>query len=280
MWQRNPATVYLSKWSAASDTRRTMKQALDRVASVLEGQETDGEQFAWHALRYEDARAIAAQLADEELAPRTINKMLSAVRGTLEAAWRMGLMPDEVYRRIEIENVRGSNLPAGRALSPTEMDAIAAALPLTDERDAAILAILAGAGLRRVEVVQLVREDFGDGRIIATGKGNFKRSIPVGERWLAPIASWQTTLARGQSMFDLDVKNPRRAVSYVVEKFCDKHKLPAFTPHDLRRTFGTHVERVAGIATAQKLLGHRNISTTALYVRVDAEREAAAVKDL
>ncbi len=280
----NAATVYLSKWSESkSDTYRTMKSALERVAQVLDGDGATAESFAWHAMRYEDARSLTAALQDEDLAPATINKMLSAVRGVLETAWRLGLMPDEVYRRIDIENVPGSGVRAGRALTAVELDAIATALQLSGPRDAAMVAVLAGAGLRRVELVRLTGSNYdpASGRLTAMGKRNKKRSIPVGDRWRPAIEMWWRTMATPRDLlFDLDGKNPRRAVSYVVETFCKRHELPTFTPHDLRRTFGTHVEKVAGISMAQKLLGHENIQTTALYVRIDEEREHAAVKDL
>jgi integrase len=257
-----------------------MRQALSRVAEVLGAESSDPEVFAWHNLRYEDARCIAAALQEEGLKPATINKCLSAVRGTLEAAWRSGMMPDEVYRRIEIENVAGNRALAGRALDPAEMDAIASVLDKEEPRNAALIAVLAGTGARRIEVVRIMREDYADGRLTLTGKRNKRREVPVGKRWMQPIIRWHSTLNEGEPMFVFDVKDPRGAISYFVESFCKRHKLNPFTPHDLRRTFGTHVEKVAGIAVAQKLLGHENIRTTSLYVRVDAAREAAAVENL
>lgn len=274
---KNAATVYLSKWSEGSDTRKAMRGALNRIAGVLD-EGKDAETYPWHELRYDDVRAIPAMLADEELEPATINKALSALRGVLEVAWRSGAIPDEEYRRIDIENVRGGGLPSGRALAPDEVDAVAASLPNVSPEDAALLAVLLSAGLRRVEAVKLVREDYdpATGRLTAYGKGRKKRSIPVGTRWRAAIEAWRETLHAGAVMFNMN----RRQVSYVVECFCTNNGLKPFTPHDLRRTFATHICRVADIAVAQRLLGHANMQTTGIYDRRGEEVEDKAVKDL
>lgn len=276
---QNAAIIYLSKWADHSDTRKAMRSALARII-VNKGYAV--EEYPWHELRYEDVRGICAQLAVKDYKPPTINQSLSALRGVLEAAWRSGRMSEDIYRRIEIENAPGNSKRAGRALTSAELDAIAAALPTSTSRDAAVVAVLAGAGLRRVELVRLVGSNYDQttGRLTATGKRNKTRSIPVGNRWCPIIEAWWRTRQPASLLFEFDSKNPRREVSYVVESFCVKHKLPSFTPHDLRRTFGTHVERVAGIAMAQQLLGHTNIQTTTLYVRIDEERERAAVRNL
>jgi len=277
----NAAAVYLSKWSSRSDTHKTMRKALARLVGVLSNDVVEPEEFGWHELRYEDVRAVAADLADEDYGPNTINLSLSALRGVLEVAWRAGMMPDDVYRRIEIKSVAGNSERAGRALSPAEMDVIAVALDKTEPRDAAMIAVLAGAGLRRVELVRLRGEDFerSTGRITARGKGNKWRTIPVGDRWLPHIQRWCASLEGRLPMFALG-KDGRRQVSYIVERFCAANNLLSFTPHDLRRTFGTHVEMTGGMALAQHLLGHASMQTTSLYVRVNEERERNAVKDL
>jgi len=277
---KNPATIYLSKWPKTSDTHKTMRAALARMLD--DG--VDPEAHPWHELQFADVRAIPAELADEGFAPRTINQALSALRGVLETAWRAGMMPDDVYRKIEIESVAGDGEKSGRALSPAEMDALHAALAGEPRQQAAVIAFLAGTGARRVELVRAQLSDYSGDRALLRGKGQKRRTVPVGARWRPHIEAWLDERANADErrgpMFDFDVENPRRAVSYIVEKFCERHGLAPFTPHDLRRTFITHVEKVAGSAVAQQLAGHSDPKTTMLYVRVDEEREAAAVKDL
>lgn len=279
--QQNAAAIYLSKWSRTSDTYKTMRAALARVVKVLDEAE-EVESYPWHELRYASARGISAALADEDFSPSTINQALVAVRGVLETAWRAGLLPDEEYRRIEVVNVSGNGLPAGRALSHEELDAVVAALLKVEPRDAALMAVLAATGIRRIEAVGLVREDYNPEtkRLNATGKRKKKRSIPVGKRWRPTIEAWFAALAPGQLAFDLGGKNPRRQVSYVVDSFWRKCGLAPFSPHDLRRSFGTRICEVADIAVAQRLLGHTNVQTTTLYDRRGEKVEDAAVEDL
>jgi integrase len=280
---KNAAEIYLSKWSERSDTRRTMRNALRRLVAVLTTDKVEPEEYPWHKLLYEDTRAIAAELTDEGFSPPTINQSLSALRGVLETAWRVGLLPDEVYRKIEIDSVPGDSERAGRALSSAEMDALYGVAQVSVPQEAAVIAALAGAGIRRVELVRLRSASFdvATGRLtVVRGKGNKRREIPVGNRWCTFLAQWKATRPKDALMFDFDVENPRRAVSYLIETLWKKHGLPSFTPHDLRRTFITHVEKAAGSAVAQQLAGHSDPKTTMLYVRVDVAREAAAVKDL
>lgn len=276
---KNPASIYLSKWPKSSDTYKTMRAALARMLD--EG--ADPELHAWHELAYEDVRAIPAELADEGFAPRTINQSLSALRGVLEAAWRAGMLPDDAYRKMEIDSVAGDGEKAGRALSAAEMDALFAALEKAAPPVSSVIAFLAATGARRVELVRARIGDYVDGRALLRGKGNKRRTVPVGARWRRYIEGWvgMRDAADSAPMFEFEnVKHPRRAVSYVVEVFCKQLGLAPFTPHDLRRTFITHVEKIAGPAVAQQLAGHSDPKTTMLYVRVDEAREAAAVKDL
>ena len=84
-------------------------------------------QLEWHELRFAHVAALRSQFADR-YAPATANKYLSAIRRTCRQAWLLGLMPGEDYHRIAaVENVKGSRLPAGRALDGGEIGALFAA---------------------------------------------------------------------------------------------------------------------------------------------------------
>jgi integrase len=269
---KSVAEVYLSRWSPKSDTYKTMRAALNRVAEVLGDQ--SAETYPWHKLRYDDVRGLPALL--EKLEPATINKLLSAVRGVLEVAHDMGLIPDDDYARIRIKSVRGNTDDAGRALTDDEVSAIKVKLPELPLRDAVMVAVMIGAGARRVEIVKIKKEDYDTttGRIALYGKGRKPRKVPVGKTWRPLIEAYFETLQPGQLAFPCD----RRRVSYVVKKLSEAVGAK-FTPHDFRRTFGTYICKVADVAVAQRLLGHTDVKTTLLYDRRGDEAEDDAVKD-
>lgn len=285
----NPATIYLSKWPKSRDTYKTMLGALELVVQVLGGDEV--EAYPWQELRYETARAIPALLAEKKnkkgrpLAVPTINKSLVALRGVLESAMRAGQMPNEAYQLIEIRNAKGKSKHAGRALSIEETDKVLKSLAECSSQEAALIALLCATGMRRVELVRLVREDLNreTHRVTVKGKGDKVREIPIAPRWLPLIEPWWDQLESGAvafTGFNSNEPMSRRTVSYIVETFCADFSSQRFTPHDLRRTFATRVCENADIGIASTLLGHSSIDTTALYSRRGKKAEDDAVKGI
>lgn len=157
-----PAAVYLSGLTPRS--RRTMHHTLNALARLLSGGECDALTLDWAAIRYQHTAAIRGVLM-ERYAPATANRMLCALRRTLKEAQRLGLMSADNYARaVDIASVRGDSPLRGRVLKPSKMAALFRVckhdfLP-AGARDAAIIAILAGAGLRRSEAVALDLADF------------------------------------------------------------------------------------------------------------------------
>jgi len=151
---QNPAAVYLAR--LAPGTRRSMKQALEVMAGVLSNGKADSRSFPWPKLQHQPTQAVRAWLA-EKYAPATTNKFLAALRGVLKESFRLGLMsPDDYARAREVEGVKGTTLPAGREVTPGELVALfrvcAEDSTPAGARDAALLALLYGGGLRRSEV--------------------------------------------------------------------------------------------------------------------------------
>ena len=102
---QNPAIVYLAGLSTGS--RRTMRQALDVIAGILTAQAADLRTLPWGALRFQHTQAVRAALL-EKYSAATANKMLSALRQTLRAAWSLGYMSAEEYQRaIDLKPVVG-----------------------------------------------------------------------------------------------------------------------------------------------------------------------------
>ncbi len=303
--ERHPALVYLA--SLAPGSRRTMRQSLDVVATLLTGGRADHATLPWHLLRYQHTAAVRSALA-EQYQPATANKVLAALRGTLKAAWRLALVDAESYHRAaDVVAVRGTSAPAGRALTAGEiralLEACAADPSAAGVRDAAVLALLYGAGLRRAEAVRL---DVGDiepdganaGRLTVHGKGNktgfaYARgnSGLVLRAWLlrrgdAPGRLLLPVSQRGAVLHTRALRGgpeaPAALTEHAVYKRLRTRALEAgvrpFSPHDCRRTFaGDLLDAGADIATVQQLLRHASVNTTAKYDRRGerAKRDAA-----
>jgi len=148
---RHPVAVYLARLAPSS--RRTMCAALDAIAiaSLLTDERCDALSLDWTQLRYRHTTAVRALLADGRYAPSTANRHLAALRGVLKECWRLGYVSAEDFQRAaDLEPVRGSRLPRGRALQPGEIRSLFAACEVFDRdkkpamaaRDAAILALL------------------------------------------------------------------------------------------------------------------------------------------
>jgi integrase len=170
---RHPALVYLARLAPGS--RRTMAQALTVIAAMFN---RTPETLDWTALGYQHTQAVRAKLA-ETRAPAGVNKIVAALRGVLREAWRLGLMDAETYRRAtDLPTVRGEALQRGRALTTRQLQKLFAACAEDDSsagrRDAALIAVLYGGGLRRSEAVALDCADYdtntGELRI-RTGRG-------------------------------------------------------------------------------------------------------------
>ena len=163
---RHPAGVYLNGLSGGS--RRTIRYCLNTIAGMLTDQCCDALTLDWSKLRYHHTAAVQDYLRDN-FAPVTANKMLSALRRVLREAHRLDLMAAEDYHKaVDLPNRPAhASQPRGRCLSGGEiaalMDTCNSDCPL-DVRDAAIMAVLRGTGMRRAELVKLELRDWHRGR--------------------------------------------------------------------------------------------------------------------
>jgi site-specific recombinase XerD len=288
---RHPAAVYLA--SLASDTsRRTMRTALDKVAALLTTNRQIAETLDWAALRYQHVAAVRAHLVDSGAAPATVNKILAALRGVLKAAWRLGYIDADTYQRAsDVRPVRGETVPRGRALTVGEIralfDACAADVGPSGVRDAALLSVLYGAGVRRAECVALDMADFDretGALTIRRGKGRKDRVAYATNGALWAIEDWFAV--RGPEPGPLFVpidKSGRvrsvhpdgaawritpQAVYDVLRRRAVQAGIADLSPHDLRRTFVSNLlDAGADISSVQHLAGHANVTTTARYDR-------------
>jgi site-specific recombinase XerD len=288
----NPAYSYLAH--LADTGRRTRESTLKKVAGMLGG---ELDSIPWAELRYQHVTAIRTMLTERGLAPATVNKYLAAVRGVMREAWRLGLVDAETYQRIvAVEGVKGETLPSGRGLGPGELAALmricANDHTPAGARDAAIIAMGYGAGLRRAELAGLDLADLADdGEIITAtirGKGSKERLVYLDNGSAQALRDWQAVRGgqpgalfyRGRNGGHL-IAGKRlsgQAIRNILKKRADDAGLENATPHDVRRSFVSDLlEAGVDIATVANMAGHANIETTRRYDRRGeaAKRKAA-----
>lgn len=296
---RNPYVVYIATRKSPA-TRDTMIGCLGTIARLL-GYEF-AEALPWEHLRAAHTDRLAVLLREQTSAsgepwsPATVNKHLSALRGVLKQAWRLGLVGIEDYQRAaDVQGDTGTRLPPGRSIADAETAAmlrICLDKTLSGTRNAALVALLSATGARRAEGAAARREHYDPGsrtlRII--GKGDKQREVYVNEdaavyvgAWLAqldgrtgplfvPINRWGQMAARHMTP---------RAVGDIIDSVRLAAKLPPLTTHDFRRTFiGQLLDDGADLSTAQALAGHALVTTTARYDRRPAATRRAAANRL
>jgi integrase/recombinase XerC len=149
-------------------------------------------------------------------------------------------------------------------------------------RDAAVLGLCYGCGLRISEALGLKRKDTEGGRdaLTVTGKGNKTRMVPLLPQVANLIAAYVAICP-----YDLPPDGPLflgarggplspRIVQLAMARLRGALGLPdSATPHALRHSFATHLlARGGDLRAIQELLGHASLSTTQIYTAVDAER--------
>jgi len=293
---QNPAAVYLTSLESAH-SRRAMANALRRILALLpDVAGVDVLRFAWHRLTYAHVTAIRAALLASACKPATVNQSLAALRRVLREAWRLGLLADaDFHRAVDVRDVTNHQLPAGRVAGHGELVALFAACKADPSpagaRDAALLAVLFGAGLRRAEAVALDVADIeADGRLLVRcGKGRKPRELFLANGSFRAVQRWLEV--RGVEAGPLFVRigkggrvTAERITTQAVRHILGERGKAAgvvLRPHDARRTFVTCLlDAGADVLVVSRLAGHSNPATTSRYDRRGDEAKRRAVETL
>lgn len=199
-------------------------------------------------------------------------------------------------RAIAIERKTGQRLLTGRALSIWEVQALfhvcAQDKSVKGSRDAALIAVLYSAGLRRSEVVAVDLADWSEQEnclIVRSGKGDKDRTNYLNSGATAALLDW--LVWRGGDLGALFYPTRKggkvkarpmtdQAVLDILRQRGKEAKVAHFSPHDLRRTFASNlIDAGVDIVTVQNLMGHASPVTTAHYDRrgEEAKRRAASL---
>jgi len=245
------------------------------------------------ALTPADVRAFMAARRGVGIGSRSLMRALAGIRAFARflernhkgkvaalAAVRSPKIAKTLPRPLSVDTARRVADPA---LAASEEPWIAA-------RDAAVLALLYGCGLRISEALGLKRCDFAEGRadaLTVTGKGGKQRMVPLLPQVAALIADY---VAR--CPYDLPTDGilfvgakggalSPRIMQLAMARMRGALGLPeSATPHALRHSFATHLlARGGDLRAIQELLGHASLATTQIYTAVDAEHLIEAYRN-
>lgn len=270
--ENHPALLYLATLSPQS--RRALRNALDAVATVASDGEASAMTFPWAELRQEHTARIRATLL-QRYKPASVNQFLTALRGVLKQCFRLGQMSLEAYTwAVDITNVRTEG--RRKFVSTNDLhrlfDAVDRDRSAFGRRDAALLAVLYGAGLRCSEAASLRMGDYSDGSLSTTGRGLEARTLPLGVAISTRLDAWIDVRGpRSGPLFNrltrsgrvIYEKLTRQMLFRICRKRAEAAGIDAFSPKDLRNRFlrdlvaagadDISVLRLAGCVAARRL---------------------------
>ncbi len=234
-----------------------------------------------------DVRAFMAARRAQGIGSRSLMRALAGARSFARFLERNGkgkVGALAAVRAPKVPKTLPKPLPvaAAKQISDADLRAGEEREPWVIARDAAVLGLCYGSGLRISEALGLKRKDIperGDA-ITVTGKGNKSRMVPllpqvktlIGEY----VAACPYDLPADGALFLGARGGPLspRIVQLAMERLRGALGLPdSATPHALRHSFATHLlARGGDLRAIQELLGHASLSTTQIYTAVDSER--------
>jgi site-specific recombinase XerD len=232
-------------------------------------------------------RYKAAVLEARGLAGSSINTHLAALRKLAVEAADNGLLDADVARAIG--NVKGARTHGARLGNWLTQEQAQALLDMPDRttlrglRDAALLAMLIGAGLRRSEAAALRVDHLQqrEGRWVVVdlnGKGGRVRSVPVAAWVKSAIDRWLRAAQITEGPVFRHVNKGSRIGARITGAglYSLLKRYAEIAPHDLRRSFAQMARRAnASIEQIQMSLGHASVATTEKYLGVRQNLEDA-----
>lgn len=233
-----------------------------------------------------DIRSFLAFRRANGIEARTLQRSLAAARSFARFLEREGRGKSDALSAVRAPKVaktlpRPLDVQSALALADPATRAYEEREPWVLARDAAVLSLLYGAGLRIAEALSLKRYQIpapGTADIITvTGKGNKARMVPlipqIAQAINDYIAVCPFDLPEDEPVFRGEKGGPLspRIVQLAMERMRGALGLPdSATPHALRHSFATHLlARGGDLRSIQELLGHASLATTQIYTQVD-----------
>ncbi len=240
-------------------------------------------------------RRWVAQMHSAGRSPRGMALILSGWRGFYSWLGREGLVTSNPVQGVRAPKVPK---PLPKALGVEEAVQFASFVdaddhPIRDARDRCITELLYGCGLRIGELAGLDAQasasaagwvDLAAAEAHVLGKGNKRRSVPVGSKALEALAHWISLRPQwaGQDMaLFINTRGSRLTPQHIRVRLKQRSLKAGLAtpvhPHMLRHSFASHVlQSSSDLRAVQELLGHANITTTQAYTRLDFQHLAKA----
>lgn len=242
------------------------------------------------ALRAADLRAFLAARRRDGVGSHSLARGLSGIKSFFAHLERNGVMALEALSVVRTPK-RPATLP--KALTVTEAKSAIETIEEMEARawvaarDAAVVSLCYGAGLRISEALALTRRDLDGQSLRVTGKGGRVRLVPLITPVRDAIAQYLKLCPFATSADEPLFKGVRggplspRLVQLRLERLRGALGLPASaTPHALRHSFATHLLGKGGdLRAIQELLGHASLATTQVYTHVDTDRLLEAYRN-
>lgn len=273
--------VYLKNERGLSARTLTAYQRdIEQLLQFLESHEIEQpRQVTQHHIR-----AFIAQRHRQGLGGKSLQRLLSAIRGLFRWLLREGLAEHNPATPVRAPK-SPRHLPATLdADSIRQLLEIPCDTPLAI-RDKAIMELFYSSGLRLSELATLRWEqlDLVSGMVTVTGKGNRTRMVPVGRMATEALLEWRKNRGVFASfeqpfVFVSQRGTPiaTRTIQSRIRYWAKRQGIPQnIYPHLLRHSFASHVLESSGdLRAVQELLGHADISTTQIYTHLDFQHLA------
>ncbi len=266
------------------------------------GQQAAAESIELLQVKNNHIRRWAAQMHAHGRSSRGIALILSGWRGFYTWLGSEGLISSNPVQDVRAPK---SAKPLPKALSVEDSVQLASyhnasENPWLEARDAAMVELLYGSGLRVGELIgldvvatppSLGWVDMQAAEVHVLGKGGKRRTVPVGSKALLALQQWllvRGTVFGAADSTAIDVtalflgRNRTRLTAQSVWQRLKRRSLQAglampVHPHMLRHSFASHVlQSSSDLRAVQELLGHSNITTTQVYTRLDFQHLAKA----
>lgn len=275
---------------------RFVRSLEDRNASphTIKAYKTDLAAFAeyvgpqkWSDIDHVLIRGYLSNLYERGLSKTSVARALAAIRSLYKWLAREGVveqnpaalvatpkLPKKLPRVPTVEevcNVLDSGMPDSSAFP---------------ERDAVIMELLYGCGIRNSELIGINLEDvrWANEIVLVRGKGRKERYVPFGDTVAQAVHAYLPTRKRileetkhpSEKALLINLRGSRlttRSVGRIVKHIAVSRGLsPEVHPHTLRHAFGAHMlEEGADLRAIQEMLGHERLSTTQRYTQLTAK---------